>query len=108
AASVSAAAARKQILAARLARLSAAARRASRPDFVDKLDAPLALPALRKDDALHSTAEFYDLLSRPADGHFATRDFRRFAGIDLNHAERKAAQFWLKDLLVSQRSGAIR
>lgn len=107
-ASVSAAAARKQLLSARLARLSAAARRASRPDFVEMLATPLELAALRNQDGLQPTAELFDFLSRPADGHFAIRDFRRFAPTDLNHAERKAAQFWLKDVLASQRSGAIR
>ena len=107
-ASANAATARRQLLSARLARLSAAARRALRPDFIETLEAPLNLDALRNRDELRATAELYDLLSRSVDSRFAVRDFRRFAGTELNHAERRAAQFWLKALLTSQKSWAIR
>jgi glycosyltransferase involved in cell wall biosynthesis len=107
-ASANAASARRQLLAARLARLSATARRASQPDFADTLEAPLNLDALRNRNELRATAELYDLLSRRADSRFAVEDFQRFGRTELNHAERKAAQFWLKGLLTSQRSLAIR
>ena len=107
-ASANTATARRQLLSARLARLSATARRSSQPDFVATLEAPLDLDALRNRDELRATAELYDLLSRGADSRFAARDLRRFGGTELNHAERRAAQFWLKELLTSQKSWSIR
>jgi hypothetical protein len=100
--------ARKQLLAARLARLSAKARRESRPDFVVALAVPLNLHALRDQDGLTTTAELFELLDRPATDRFCVRDFWVFGQLELDHAERRAAQFWLKDLLVSPHSIAVR
>ena len=102
-----AAAVRRQLLSARLARLAATARRESRPDFVETLEAPLDLDALQGRDELRATAELYQMLGRPADGHFTARNLRTFGGTDLNHAERKAAQFWLKRSLAKQKSWFI-
>lgn len=99
-----AAAVRKQLLSARLARLAAAARRESRLDFVETLEAPLDLDTLQRSDELRATAQLYELLGRPADGHFTLRNLRTFGGADLNHAERKAAQFWLKRSLAKRKS----
>ncbi len=107
-ASASATAAQRQLLSARLARLSAAERRASRPDFIDTLALPVQLSELRRRDGLRATAELYELLGRSANGRFAARELRALAGADLDHAERKAAQHWLKDLLKSQKNWAIR
>jgi len=103
-----AAAARKQLLAARLARFSAKARRESRPDVVDTLAVPLDLLALRGRDGLTATAELFALLGRPATDKFSFRDFRVFGQLELDHAERRAAQFWLRDLLASPQSIAVR
>jgi GT2 family glycosyltransferase len=103
-----AAEARKQLLAARLARLSAKARRESRPDFVDALAVPLDLHALRGQDDLTATAELFTLLGRPATDRFSVHDFRVFGQLELDHAERRAAQFWLKDLLAAPQSIAVR
>ena len=94
-ASVSATAAHKQLLIARLARLSAADRRAARPDFVDELNAPINLDTLRVHDKLRTTVEFYGTLARPSKNLVSVRDLNRLGCTDLNHAERKAAQYWL-------------
>jgi glycosyltransferase involved in cell wall biosynthesis len=107
-ASANAETARRKLLSARLARLSATARRASQPDFVATLEAPLDLDALRNRDELRATAELYDLLSRRADSRFAVQELRQLGRTELNHAERKAAQFWLKELLTSQKSWVLR
>jgi glycosyltransferase involved in cell wall biosynthesis len=104
----STAAARKQLLAARLARLSAKARRESRPDFVDTLAVPLDFAALRGRDDLVVTADVYELLGRAATDRFFVRDLSVFGKLDLDHAERRAAQFWLKDLLAGPQSIAVR
>jgi hypothetical protein len=100
--------ARKQLLAAHLGRLSAKARRASRPDFVDTLAAPLDLAALRGQAGLGETADLFELLGRPASDKLSAQDLSVLGKLDLDHAERKAAQFWLKDLLASPQSIAVR
>jgi hypothetical protein len=100
------AAARKQLLAARLARLSAKARGASQPDFVERLDTPLNLAALLCRDELRLIAELYGLLGRSASDRFVIQDFRPLGSLDLDHGERKTAQFWLKELLRTQQSVA--
>jgi glycosyltransferase involved in cell wall biosynthesis len=102
------AAVRKQLLAARLARLSAKARRDRQSDFVDALPVPLDLAALGQQDNLRTTAELYGLLARPVADPVPIGDFRILAGTELNHAERRAAQFWLRDVLKSQRTFAVR
>ncbi len=107
-ASASAAATQRQLLSARLARLSAAERRIARPDFVDTLGVPAQLAALRRRDELRAIAELYELLGRSANGRFAARELRALRRADLDHAERKAAQHWLKDLLKSQKDWVIR
>ena len=107
-ASASATAAQRQLLSARLARLSAAERRASRPDFIDTLAVPVQLTALRRRDGLQATAELYELLGRSANGRFEARELRALGCSDLDHAECKAAQHWLKGLLKSQKGWAIR
>ena len=107
-ASASATATQRQLLSARLARLSAAERRASRPDFVDTLGVPAQFAALRRRDELRAIAELYELLGRSANERFAARELRALGGADLDHAERKAAQHWLKDLLESQQDWVIR
>ena len=107
-ASASATAAPRQLLSARLARLSAAERRASRSDFIDTLGVPVQLTALRRRDELHATAELYELLGRPANGPIEARDLRALGRADLDHAERKLAQSWLKGLLESQRDWTTR
>ncbi len=94
-----AAGARKQLLAARLARLSAKARRESRPDFVDAFASPLDLAALRGQAGLGETADLFELLGRPASDKLSVQDLSVFGKLDLDHAERRAAQFWLKGLL---------
>ena len=66
--SASATAAQRQLLSARLARLSAAERRASRSDFIDTLALPVQLTELRRRDGLQATAELYELLGRSANG----------------------------------------
>jgi hypothetical protein len=101
------------LLAARLARLSAKVRRESRPDFVDTFAVPLDLLALqdlalRDRDGLTATAALFALLGRPATDRFSVGDFRVFGQLDLDHAERRAAQFWLRDLLTSPQSIAVR
>jgi glycosyltransferase involved in cell wall biosynthesis len=106
--SASATAARRQLLSARLARLSAMERRASRSDFIDTLEVPVQLNALQRQDGLRATAELYELLGRAANGRFAARELRALGCADLDHAERKAAQHWLKDLLKRQKGWAIR
>jgi glycosyltransferase involved in cell wall biosynthesis len=103
-----AAAVRKQLLAARLARLSAKARRHGQPDFADTLPVPLDLAALCDQDELRTTAELYGLLARPAVDPLPVGDFRLFAQVELNHAERRAAQLWLKDVLKSRQTFAVR
>ena len=70
-----AAGARKQLLAARLARLSAKARREFRPDFVDTLAAPLNFAALRGQADLIATADLFELLGRPASDRLSVRTF---------------------------------
>ena len=107
-ASASATAAQRQLLSARLARLSAAERRAARPDFIDTLAVPVQLTELRRRDGLRATAELYELLGRSANGRFAARELRALRRAGLDHAERKAAQHWLKDLLKNQKGWAIR
>ncbi|AMN39122.1 glycosyltransferase family 2 protein [Rhodoplanes sp. Z2-YC6860] len=102
------AAIRKQLLAARLARLSAKARRDHQTDFVDTLPVPLDLATLGQRDDLRATAELYRLLARPVADPVPVGDFGILAGTELNHAERKTAQFWLRDVLQSQRTFAAR
>jgi len=102
--SPNAAAARRQLLSARLARLAAAARRESRPDIVETLEAPLDLAVLQSREELRATADLYQLLGRPADGHFALQSLRTFGRAGLDHAERRAAQFWLKEFLEKQKN----
>lgn len=99
---------RKQLLAARLARLSANVRRQLEPDFIDTLTAPLNVGALPDSGALSGTADFYELLVRPATDRFFAQDFRVFGKLDLDHAERRAAQFWLKELLVNPQHIEVR
>ena len=106
--SVSATAAHKQLLMARLARLSAADRRASRPDFVDELIAPITLDTLRVHDRLRTTVEFYGTLARSSKNFVGVRDLNRLGCTDLNHAERKAAQYWLVSLFKAQTSWIVR
>jgi hypothetical protein len=48
------------------------------------------------------------LLARSVADPLAVGDFGVLAGTELNHAERKAAQFWLRDILKSQRTLAAR
>ena len=102
--SPNAAAVRRQLLSARLARLAATARRESRPDFVETLKAPLDLAALQSKDELRVTADLYLLLGQPADGRFTSRSLGTLGRAELSHAERKTAQFWLKELLAKQTS----
>lgn len=99
---------RKQLLAARLARLSARARRDRQPDFVDTLPVPFELATLGQQDELRTTAELYGLLARRVADPLPVGDFKVLAGTELNHAERRAAQFWLRDVLQSQRTFAVR
>lgn len=100
--------ARKQLLAARLARLSATARRGLRPDFIDTFAVPINFGALRSRDDLRSIADFYELLERPATDRFSVRDFGAFGKLDLDHAERRGAQFWLKELLARPQPICVR
>ena len=102
------AAIRKQLLAARLSRLSAAARRDHRTDFVDDLPVPLDLAALGQHGELKTTAELYGLLARPAVDPITAQEFGLFGELALNHAERRAAQLWLKDVLKSRQTLAVR
>ena len=106
--SVSAAASHKQLLAARLARQSARARWAARHDFVERLSAPLSLAALRSDEDLRGTADLYHLLGQSAGEAIQIRELFIFWQTDLNHAERKAAQAWLKDLLGGAQAWNVR
>jgi len=106
--SAGAAGTRRQLLAARLARLSAKARRDLRPDFVDTFSVPLDFAALRVRDDLRRTADVYELLGRPATDGFSTPDLKAFGLLDLDHAERRAAQFWLKELLASPQGIGVR
>jgi hypothetical protein len=106
--SASATAVQRQLLSARLARLSAAERRASRPDFIDTLTVPIQLTALQRQDGLRATGELYELLGRAANERFVAWELHVLGRAGLDHAERKAAQLWLRDLLKSQKSWAVR
>jgi glycosyltransferase involved in cell wall biosynthesis len=106
--SASAAASHKQLLAARLARMSAEDRRASRADFVDEIKAPISLAALRSHEKLRTAADLYGLLARLASEPIGLRDLLVFWRMDLNHAERKAAQIRLKELLGRPTAWSIR
>jgi glycosyltransferase involved in cell wall biosynthesis len=98
----------KQLLAARLARMSAAERRASGLDFVDHLHLPLSLVALGDHEKLRTTADFYRMLDQPADETIRVGALRCLGRTDLNHAERKAAQIWLKEALKNNKGCAFR
>ena len=101
-ASASGSASNKQLLAARLSRISAAARRTSRTDLVDKLDAPISIQALQEHEELKTTAFLYAGLSQPPNKTIDARDLRRLVFAAVDHAERKAVQLWLVNLLKSK------
>ncbi len=96
-----------RLLAARLARISATERRALRPDILEKLEYPARLSALEGIEAFRATVDFYGMLASTTDRPFAARDLRIFGRAGLNHAERKAAQAWLQELLKKQKRGKI-
>jgi len=98
----------KRLLSARLARLSAARRRAPLPDFVDDLRAPVDLDALKAGQELATTAAFFGLLSRPPGAALTASDLSVIARENLDHAERRAAQHWLRAVLKAQPSWGVR
>jgi hypothetical protein len=97
----------KRLLAARLARVSARERRAQRPDVLETLQSPISLQALRTIETLRPTADLYGLLARASDASFTARELCIFGRAGLNHAERHAAQSWLRDLLSKQKKWRI-
>jgi hypothetical protein len=103
-----ASASNKQLLAARLAQISAAERRASRPDFVETLDPPVSVATLRNRKELRATFDLYGLLSRPPAGPIDARELHSLGRAKANHAERKAIQFWLADVLRHNKGWSVR
>jgi hypothetical protein len=104
-----AAAGNKQLLAARLARMSAAERRASRPDFVEVLDAPISVAALGNREVLRATFDLYGLLSKaPAAATIDARELQSLGRAKTNHAERKAIQIWLAEVLKNNQRWPVR
>jgi glycosyltransferase involved in cell wall biosynthesis len=97
----------RRLFAARLARISATERRALRPDIFEKLEHPASLSALEGIEALRPTVDLYGVLAGATDRPFAARDLHVFGRSGLNHAERKAAQSWLQELLKKQKRGKI-
>ena len=69
---------------------------------------PLDFAALRGQAGLAGTADLFELLGRPASDRLSVQDLSVFGKLDLDHAERRAAQFWLKALLQSPRSISVR
>ena len=72
------------------------------------LPSPLDLAALRGQAGLGETADLFELLGRPASDRLSVQDLSVFGKLDLDHAERRAAQFWLKALLASPQSIGVR
>ena len=85
----------RQLVAARVARQAAERRRGSQPDFLETWTPPLRLETVEKIPELRPLTAVFRLLeasdSYVADAH----DLRVFGQAQLNHAERRAAQFWL-------------
>ena len=54
------------------------------------------------------TADLFELLGRPASDRLSVQDLSVFGKLDLDHAERRAVQFWLKALLASPQSIGVR
>ena len=98
----------KRLLSARLARLSATARRGLRPDFIESLEMPLNLDALQDHAELRITAKCYGLLMGPTTARCEVKDLIILLRANINHAERKAAQLWLMDLLRNHKSYKLR
>jgi glycosyltransferase involved in cell wall biosynthesis len=108
----------KQLLSARLARIAAAERRARinlswrdkkdhgqlPPDFVDKLQHPIGLSALEGTSDLRTTRLLYNLLATDPATPVGASELRILGHAALDHAERRAAQYWLKALLMNQRA----
>ena len=107
-ASISAIAVHNQLLMARLARISAADRRSSRSDLVENLVRPISLETLRNQESLRATADFYSLIGQSSGNVLQAQDFNCLGRVELNHAEIKAAQYWLKDQLTSAKSWSVR
>jgi len=97
-----------QLLAARLARDAAERRHSARPDILDQLQPPLALSALDEIAELRPAAAVYRLLEKDPAELLASGDLRVLGRADLNHAERKAAQRWLREVLKHRRPANMR
>lgn len=97
-----------QLLAARLARDAAARRCSARPDILDRLQPPLSLPALHKITELQPAVAIYRLLESDPAKPLSSGGLGVLGRGDLNHAERKAAQFWLIEAMKHQNTASMR
>ena len=97
-----------QLLAARVARDAAARRHSSQPDILDQLQPPLALSALDKIAEFRLAVAVYRLLEQDAAGPLVGSDLRVLGQADLNHAERKAAQWWLIEAVKHESASNMR
>ncbi len=98
----------RQLLAARLARMSAAQRRALQKDIVEQLHAPISFDELNEYQELRPTSNFYRLLARSPNEPIDGSSLRCFWHLGLNHAERKTAQIWLAKAIKGSRSNGFR
>ena len=98
----------KQLLAARLARMSAAQRRVLKRDIVEQLHAPLSLDELGEYQEFRHISNFYRLLARSPSETVDGNYFRCFWHLRLNHAERKTAQLWLTKAIKGSSSNGFR
>ena len=85
----------KQLVAARLARLSAARRRGGQRDFAELSPEATTLNVASVDRA---TFELHGLLNRSPDDDITWSDLRILVTAVLNHNERKVAQHWLSNV----------
>jgi glycosyltransferase involved in cell wall biosynthesis len=104
--SSSAVGASKQMLAARLARIAAAERRAGRTDFIDR-KAPADLRRIDSRE-VRLAYRIHDLLARRPDQKLGLADLRALASARLDHKERKAVQLWLSGVLRAQQDWSVR
>jgi len=106
--STSSAHSKKQLLAARLSRMSAARRRSSMPDFVSQLRAPIDPRHLLEVDELRGTGQFYSMLLRAPEDVMESGLLTCLHNLQIDHAERKAAQIWLHQAFKKNKSTAFR